>query len=202
MSDEELRRLYAVIVARRTTPDGGACPSPEALQRVAERVGTEAERLAVLDHVGECAACQRDLEHFRVAQAPPAERRFMVAGVAAAAAIALVVVFLWRALASPSDELRGSGDHLELVAPRGVLTSRAVPVFTWHALPGASAYAFELLDDRDSPIYQATIGDTTLVLPDSVFLVADRGYSWRVRGRLSSGDIVASPFVSFSLHTP
>jgi hypothetical protein len=203
MSDEELRRLYAVVVARRTTPDGGACPSPEALQRVAERVGTEAERLAVLDHIGECAACQEELEFFRVAGGePPGRRRFVLVGLAAAAVILLAATLLWRQRASPADELRGSGDHLELVAPRGVLVSRSSPVFTWRALPGASGYAFELLDNRDSPIYQTMLGDTTLLLPDSVVLVADSGYSWRVRGRLSSGDIVASPFVSFSLHTP
>jgi hypothetical protein len=203
MSDEELRRLYAVVVARRTPARRETCPSPEALQSVVEQVGPEQERLAALDHIGECAACQAELEFFRMALGePPRHRRFVLVGLAAAAVIVLAATLLWRRRGSPADELRGGGDRLELVAPRGVLASRALPGFTWRALPGASGYAFELLDERDSPIYQATISDTTLILPDSVVLVADRGYSWRVRGRRPSGDIVASPFVSFSLHTP
>jgi hypothetical protein len=202
MSDEDLRRLYAVVVARRTTPDGGACPSPEALQRVAERVGTEEERLAVLDHVGECAACQRDLEHFRVLQTPLTERRFMLAGVAAAAAIVLVAVFLWRAPTSPSDELRGNKDRVEPIAPRGAVSGERRPTFIWRAIPEAIGYTFELLDDRPARMLHLMVRDTTLTLPDSVTLVGGRAYSWRVRPVFPSGEGPASRFLTFTLQAP
>jgi hypothetical protein len=202
MRDDELRRLYAVVVARRTEPRGEHCPSPEALKGMAEGVGSESERLALLDHIGECAECQRDLELFRVAQARPAERWVLYTGVAAAAAVVLVAALLWRGRPTPSDPTRGNHDRIELVTPRGSVSGNRPPAFIWRSMPEAIGYSFELLDDRPVRTFHLMLPDTALVLPDSVALIAGRVYTWRVRPVLPSGEGPPSAFLSFTLQKP
>lgn len=81
MTDERLRELYErTLASRGADATRAGCPTPEALHALVRREGTEAERLATLDHVMSCAACARDFELLRAVEA---------AGVATAGAAAV-----------------------------------------------------------------------------------------------------------------
>lgn len=75
-------------------------------------------------------------------------------------------------------------------------------MFTWRAMPQAIRYSLELLDDRGARMFQVSVRDTSLVLPDSVSLVLGRTYSWWVREELPWGEGPGSAVVTFSLQAP
>ena len=97
-NDERLRQAYRAAVLDRGPRAGGEShPEPEALVAVAERSGSEAVRLDVLDHVMACDACRRELELVRaslLAAGMPRQRtwfRSPAIGMMAIAATLLVV---------------------------------------------------------------------------------------------------------------
>ena len=61
-NDEHLRLAYGASLAWSARDTSRSHPEPEALLALAERSGSEATRLEVLDHVMTCDACRRDLD--------------------------------------------------------------------------------------------------------------------------------------------
>src|SRR5215212_12040833 len=68
-NDEQLRLAYGASITERARAERGgkrgSHPEPEALLALAERSGSEASRLEVLDHVMACDACRRELDLVR-----------------------------------------------------------------------------------------------------------------------------------------
>ena len=201
MNDDEMGRLYRRAVVRPSGSD--ACPSPEALQAVAERAGPEEERLAVLEHVAACAGCQRELALLaQVAAGRPAARRspVPVRWLAAAAVVALAFAGV-RSLATRGREapvMRGDEPAVTLVAPVGQVAAGAAGLlFVWHPVPGATRYQVEVMGPDDELVATATVRDTVMAQPDG--LQAGIGYRWRVTALRADGTRVDSPVVRFDL---
>jgi hypothetical protein len=197
MTDERLRQAYARHLA--SLPPGGRerCVPPEALLALAQREGTEAERVATLDHAMVCDACRRDLELFRsVARAGAATAgtrrvpRWFSPQLAAAAAVLLVVggslaVLVLRRTGETA--LRGGTRDIVLVSPEGSVPAGEAVTLVWRGAGGGVRYEVELLSATGDSIYATATTDTALTLPGSVALAAGGEYVWSVRAVLPDG---------------
>ncbi len=201
MNDEELHQAYGRTI--RSPRDRAACPGPDAIADLAARRGAEATRLAVLDHVMQCAACRRDLDLLLVADRAGARSARAPRWLAAAAA-AIVVVGVGglgaRALLreqAPEVE-RGGAAAVDPVSPgSGAVVARPVGL-TWHAVAGVREYRVEVLAADGTPLWSAATRDTSAAVPESV--VAGSGnYGWWVTGRLADGAAISSAVTAFSV---
>src|SRR6185503_12277086 len=118
-------------------------------------------------------------------------RLYPLAGLAAAAAIAIVVLRPDGAPASHSPvstERRGIADEPDRIvvvspADAGHVSSRD-ETFTWRAVEGAT-YRVVISDASGNTVFQTDTGDTTLVIPPSVRAAGT--YYWRVDARAADG---------------
>jgi hypothetical protein len=151
-----------------------------------ERTGSEASRLATLDHVMSCSACKQEFELLRAIRA--AERvnadvsrprrsaaPWLAAAVVVIAAGALTLTQLQR---SGSNPTRGaSSSDITLVGPvNGSLV--------WRAIPDAVRYDVEIIDASGTTIFHAQVADTTVAPPTSL---PGAPSSWWVRATLRDG---------------
>jgi hypothetical protein len=83
-----------------------------------------------------------------------------------------------------------AGATIRLVEPAGTKVL-GQPVFRWES-PAAESYEFELTDSAGRKIFETTVTQATLRLPDQVQLEAGRTYSWEVEARLRGGGRYAS----------
>ncbi|HEV7703008.1 MAG TPA: hypothetical protein VGO46_01905 [Gemmatimonadaceae bacterium] len=205
MNDEELRREYQ-RAARAKAP--GAHPDPEKLEMIVSGAGSEAERLALLEHVLTCPTCGPELDLLRAANegARAAERRMPAATRwLALAAMAILVVGLGalvlrsRGITPAADVMRGHGQSLSLIEP-AVGDRIAAPVrVTWHAIDGATTYRVELLSTSGELVAGWNTADTSAAIPDTAHVRADEQYDVWVRATLADRTEVSSPIVRFSV---
>lgn len=180
MTDAELRDIYTRALTNRAD-----CPAPEALVALVTQTGSEASRLATLDHVMSCAQCKQDFELLRAiqaadqanAQARP--RRSVVPWLAAAvvliAAGTLTVVQFQHPSSSPT---RGSSPSDVRVV--GLVNGSLV----WHPIPDAVRYEVEIIDRSGVTIFHAEVADTTVTPPT---ILPGAPSSWWVRAMLRDG---------------
>jgi hypothetical protein len=200
MTDDRLRQAYARHLA--SLPPGGraGCVPPEALLALAQREGSEAERLATLDHAMVCEACRRDLELFRsvtrAGAATAAARRVpqWFTPLAAAAVLLIVVGFGATLMLRRTGEtaLRGGMPDVELVSPEGSVPAGGAATLVWRGVGGAARYEVELLAGNGDSIYAAGTADTALALPETITLAAGGEYVWSVRAVLPDGRQIGS----------
>jgi hypothetical protein len=205
MTDAELRAAYAQAMVARRLGGRMACPSPDAVQALVERTAPEADRLATLDHVMQCAPCRGEFELLRaLREAAPTAKRFALPPrwVAAAAVIALVATstILWQLDRADDRVMRAGSDGVTLVQPTGVVRDSDSRALVWNSVPEATRYAVELFSG-DSVRYAAEVRDTVLTLPDSVRL-APGEHGWWVRARYADGAERISRFERFTVRTP
>lgn len=198
-NDDRLRLAYTTSLdARRMGP--ASHPEPEALVAVAERSGTEAVRLEVLDHVMSCVTCQRELDLVRASLAAagqPRQRTWFRSpsiGLMALAAMLLLVAGV-KLFSSRSGGDVDSGPRL-----RGGPAVATYPVqwrssgdatLTWHPVADAASYRVEVIDEAGTAVVDSTMRDTTFMLSDS--LVRNRrGLSWSITTTLGDGSSVSS----------
>jgi hypothetical protein len=201
VTDDDLQQAYGRVI--RSPVDRTACPGPDAIADLAARGGAEETRLAVLDHVMQCAACRRDLDLLLVADRAGARSARAPRWLAAAAA-AIVVVGVGGLGAHallrerPPEVERGGAAGVSPAFPgSGAVVARPVAL-TWHAVAGVGEYRVELLAADGTPRWSAATRDTSAAVPDSV--VARSGdYGWWVTGRLADGPTVSSAVTAFSV---
>ena len=198
-NDERLRQAYGTALDARAESPRGSHPEPEALVAVAERSGSEAVRLEVLDHVMSCRACQRDLALIRAGLAaagrPPTRSWFRSpsAGLMAIAAMLLLAAGVRLYTASTGDiesgpRLRGSS--AVATYPVGWLASGDARL-AWRPANDAASYRVEVVDEAGTAVVDSTVRDTSLVIADS--LVRNRlGLSWSVTATLGDGSTIPS----------
>jgi hypothetical protein len=198
LTDERLRLAYAEAQRTGARADRASCPAPEALLAVAERTGSEADRLRTLDHVMACASCRRELELVRasvVAAGAPKPRVWFrspsIAIVAMAATLLVVAgvrLYMVSGDAESGPRLRGGPG---LVTHPLASTAAGDTRFAWRPATGATSYRLEVLD-AGRAVVDTTIRDTTFVVADS--LVRGRGdVVWTVSTMLDDGTTVTSP---------
>jgi hypothetical protein len=197
-NDDRLRLAYnASIDARAVAPVSH--PEPEALVAVAERSGSEAVRLEVLDHVMACAACRQELDLIRAslsAAEMPRQRTWLrspAVGLMALAAMLLLVAGVKLFTARGTDVDAGPrlrGGSREATYPAQWRSSGDVAL-AWHPVADAASYRLEVIDEAGAAVVDSTMRDTTVVVADS--LVRNRrGLSWSVTTTLGDGSSVSS----------
>jgi len=128
-----------------------------------------------------------------------ANRRWiLISALAAAAVVAIVMVpSLTRSPAAPQVAterrvIENDGSRIRVISPAEAspVSSRDLK-FVWDGVPG-SAYQFTLTDADGRVLWQRSTEDTTLVLPDSVKLAAERSYYWNVDALAANGSSVTT----------
>ena len=178
--NQPLQDRYAEALARRS-PDRAGCPSPDELQRLADRSLGETDRLRLFDHVMACADCHREYAMLDAVEAgKPRRAAPRLFALAATLLLAVGVSLLWRATRPGGEVVRGDEFTVQLLAPDpGVVPAN--PRFAWRGGSVGSTYRFEILQEGGVPLYGVLTTDTSLVLPDSVNLLPDVEYRWWVQ---------------------
>jgi hypothetical protein len=188
-----LRKLYGDRVARPAGGASAACVDPEAILALVRQEGSEAERLATLEHVMSCAECHREYEWLSAVNEAAEETAGSAAGrrptvwwrstpVAAAASLLIVAgtaLVLQARYRSGSEEPRGGDREIALAAPAAGTVAGPL-TFVWHPLPGVGRYVLEV-QRADGAIALADTTADTLVTVDPSRLGADSLYRWWVR---------------------
>ena len=203
MTDAELRRSYARLLAARAAGSQEPCLTPEALLELAEGGVPEVERFARLRHVGSCASCRAELDLLRavVEGARRLERpRVPVLALAASVAILSLSLAVWRiGLISrgDADAMRGAAGGVKLVAPVGGEVARRPVVLVWRQTPGVVRYEIEVLAAGGALLYAASTPDTVLTIPDATRVEPEQTHYWWVRAIRSDGTQFRSPAEPF-----
>lgn len=199
MSDAAMRQAYERFLAARQPAGRADCPPPDALLALAERRGTESERLLTLDHAMACAACRKDLDLLRAivgADRLSAARRWAQPRWLAAAAVLVVALgagTLWLRRPGGGDaSFRAGGDAVTLVAPTDSVAPDAAVVFTWRSVPQAVMYRVELLSAGGDSLLATESRDTVATLPAGR-LAAGASYLWSVHAVFADGSHTTSP---------
>lgn len=197
-NDERLRLAYRASLEARAHASPRSHPEPEALVAVAERSGSEAVRLEVLDHVMSCDTCSRELDLVRASLAAagmPRQRtwfRSPSVGLMAIAATLLIVAGVKLFFASGDLE---TGSRLRGGAAVSTYPVRWLPTgaagLAWHPVTDASSYRLEVIDEAGTAVVDSTMRDTTFVLLDSAARNG-RGLTWTVTATLGDGSAVSS----------
>jgi hypothetical protein len=195
-NDEQLRLAYGASLASGATRRSHV--TPDALLALAERSGSEASRLEVLDHVMACDACRRELDLVRASIAAagvPRQRTWFRSpsiGLMAIAATLLIAAGV-RMFVTPRSPDAGS----LMRGGSGVSTYevRWLPFvgagLAWRPTAGAVSYRLEVVDEAGAAVVDSTMRDTTFLVPAAA-LRNRRGLSWSVTTVLSDGSTVTS----------
>lgn len=213
--DAPLRGAYQAA----TRSDRRACPGAEDLDRLAADELDDAARRSVVLHLAGCADCSKELRALRQAETagtglphatptvePVAEPRTVrwrthAGWLAAAAAVLLISVPLWRAQTPPVDpaSVRGAdAPGLAEAVPRGAVD--AVPIsLEWPMQAGATAYVPKLYSASAELLWTgAATSETTAALPEDVReLLATAGeasFVWTVDVRGAAARTELGPF--------
>lgn len=198
MREEELRRAYARAITAERLAHRAGCPTADALLALAHRHGSEAARLATLDHAMSCESCQKELELLRAIDVAARREsgnarttRWRIPLALALAASVMLAIGLgpgrqwfssWQ-----GDTMRGTNDSVTLLHPAsGASVAGDSIVLTWRSVTGASRYTVELLDLEGNRVHDTGTIDTTAVVPRMGIPAGE--YRWWVVAELSGGE--------------
>jgi hypothetical protein len=198
VNEERLREIYAGAMASHGARAGrtAPCPSPEAVLALVRREGSEASRLATLDHVMSCAECRSEFDLLRSielagveagATARPGRRSWLGSAALAASVLLAVVIGRFALPKAPESEVVRSGwdGGVTLLAPPPESPAGSAMLFVWRPIPGATRYRLEVLTDDGEVALEAETGDTAVTLQSTAGL-APGDYKWWV-GATSAG---------------
>jgi hypothetical protein len=191
VNETRLRDVYAEVMARSEAPDRRACVTPEQISALVERQSSEAERLALLDHVMSCRACLKEFELLRAirAAAPRARRSYRVLAIAATVFLMAGATLVWSTVlrdGQPTDIPRSVSAQLTLVSPVEGATVSAPVRFVWEPVAGASDYEVQVFDAEGIVVFSSTITATTVPLEMEASLAAGE-YRWLVLAEMQDG---------------
>ena len=199
-NDERLRTAYRAALETRVRTDRVLHPEPEALVAVAERSGSEAVRLEILDHVMSCDACRHELDLVRAsltAAGMPRQRtwfRSPAVGMLAIAATLLIVAGVRLFVAKSSGDV-DAGPTLRGGSAVATYPARWLPNvgagLAWRPAASAESYRIEIVDVSGAAVVDSTMRDTTFVVADSL-LRNRRALTWSVTAILGDGSTVTS----------
>lgn len=163
-----------------------------------------AERARVEAHLSVCEDCTSELAAVSRLRRPaprPGLRLGLAAAAAAVAAVVLLAPRAGRPSAGGEPPVRGEGapTAVGIVAPTADATLREAPVFTWRALPGATAYRISISRADGDSVWAAIISDTTVRAPAGVLLPSADAYYWYVDVLLPDGRSIAGTAHQFRL---
>ena len=216
MSDQDLDTLRAAWAARAPTAPGPDCPAPDAIWDAVAGHRPEGEVRAMLAHSLQCPDCSalwrlaRELHEGAgtlhstargdvVPLRPRPSRWIALAGLAAAAAVTLVLVPRMGRQA-PTPVVRGTDGPVLIAAPATRELDRAHPVLRWSGAPEGSRYTV-VVSRRDLTILYSRSGvaQSELALPPDALSAIPAGGEvvWRVEAIAPGGRHTSSEaFVS------
>jgi hypothetical protein len=202
VTEAELQRVYARVLARRPPGAARGCVAPETMVEVAEGRASETERLGVLRHIASCGACREDFELIRsvVEAGGGLTRRSRVPMAIAAGLVALVGAgFLFTRGFAPGP-MRGPASAVTLIAPAGEVSGDGPLRLVWRAHPDALRYDAEIIEEAGTPVFSTTTSDTAITA--AAPLEPGREYRWWVVVVLKDGTQARSPAQRFRLRHP
>ena len=189
------------------------CLDADTLAALAEGSLEPAARVAAIQHVASCALCRQAVASVAKAldDGPITHEIERVEGqrrrstsllrFALPLAAAAVIVLLLRAPAGDSPVHRGSpptpAGTPVLRSPVGVVA--VVGQMQWTHVDGADLYRLTLFDASSRVVFTISVADTVLILPDSVGLIPNRTYLWKVDARTGFDRWAASELAEFSI---
>lgn len=209
------------------TSSGNGAPHSECLDEVAlaelaDGRSDPTERSSRIAHVAGCARCREqlssivdliadaevaaELRRLDPAPTPARSRHGWLRAVPLVAAAVIVAVALPRYIRSPrmtpvhreSTDAPATGPAV--LAPTGDVTDARV--LRWSALPEADLYRVTLYDAGGKVVFETEAQRTSVVLPDSVTIVPQRSYLWKVQARTGIGRWEGSELIEFRLIAP
>ena len=211
-SFEELKRVLDTRVRSETpTPD---CLQDDLIAAVADGSLAPDARAAVLAHVASCSRCRDAVASVARALADPAvarelsaspngRRRYRIAVPLAAAAVLLLL--LWSPGNDPTSGHRGAPPPPPATTPIPrfpVGTVAIVNDLRWSPVAGADRYRVTVFDAKGSVVYATETSGSDVAFPDSIALVPDAAYLWKVDARTGFDRWVASDLVEFRVAGP
>lgn len=200
MNEDRLREVYTAAVERGAVPSAGHA-SPEAIAALARREGTEAERLATLDHVMSCRECRADFDLLRAVERAGAEtgsvksgaRRAWFVSAALAATVLLAVGIGRMVMKQGGDDIPRGGEAgaITLLRPGTEAVAGDSLTFIWSPAPGARKYSLEVLDAGGNVVLMAEAPDTVST-PGVATGLPPGDYKWWVRATTSDARTVRS----------
>ena len=193
-----------------------ACLDESALAETVQGTADDAARNARIEHLVGCGHCRRELASLADLLAdsdvakeihavePGSSRRsrqwpWLAGAGLVAASLVIAVVQQQR---SPNEPLppHRSPTITGAAVPTAVFPVgdvRAVRALQWATVSGADAYRVTLFDARGRVVYEAQLGDTTTLVPDSVTLAPRQSYLWKVEARSGVERWTSSDLVEF-----
>jgi hypothetical protein len=171
------------------------------------------ERDAVVAHLEACAHCRqavasvasalssRDVREEITLPAHPGSHRWVRLAIPLGAAAALAFLLLPSATPVDPPTHRSSqalpGSAPVAISPSGPTTT--VRALRWHAVAGADRYQVTLFDGNGSVLWESTLADTVVSIPDGVALEPGEDYYWIVTARTGFDRWETSALVEFSI---
>jgi hypothetical protein len=118
------------------------------------------------------------------------------------AAAATLLLLLWSPTNDAPGTHRGGGTQGRDVVPVPVGPIGAVAnvrSLDWTRVVGSDRYRVTLFDAQGEVLYETEVNDTTAALPDSVRLIPERPYLWKVQARTGWDRWSASDLVEFTI---
>ena len=144
------------------------------------------ELRSVQQHLLDCQDCRQDMAEASKLAGDGRPRRWLaIALPAAAAAVALVVVFSGQGADTGSAITRGPGAEgvrqFAAVSPAvGASVAGDSVTFVWRSEGSGAHYAVTVTDENGDVVWTIGTSDTTVVPPRGVELTAGRSYFWYV----------------------
>jgi anti-sigma factor RsiW len=180
---------------------------PEQIAAYLDRTLSAAEYGQVEAHLVECRECRVEvLEVERLAGSVPGPRRWVAVPLLAAAAAAVVLVVMLPGRPAPEPVHREPAVQSSLapatLAPEGSVTR--LEELTWTGVVGADRYRVALFDTAGRVLWEATVSDTTALVPATVSasLDAASSYFWSVRARVAWDRWTESGLTEFQVAEP
>jgi anti-sigma factor RsiW len=180
---------------------------PEQIAAYLDRTLSAAAYGKVEAHLVECRECRVEvLEVERLAGSVPGPRRWVAVPLLAAAAAAVVLVVMLPGRPAPEPVHREPTVQSSLapatVAPEGSVSR--LEELTWTGVVGADRYRVALFDTAGRVLWEATVSDTTALVPATVSasLDAASSYFWSVRARVAWDRWTESGLTEFQVAEP
>jgi anti-sigma factor RsiW len=173
------------------------------LARYIDGAADAKDRAGAESHLAECAECREEMAAVRRILQSSARRRW-VPGVSMAMAAAAVMLIVVSAndhrLAGPAttrDPALTPALAPRLLAPLG--TVARADSLQWTSVTNAHRYQVTVFSGTGTPVWQMISTDTAVALPDSLRLVPNTQYYWRLKAETEYGRWVESDLATFTL---
>jgi len=215
-SDELPEELLRVLDTRvRSDTVTADCPPDDVIAALADGSLASEQRRTVLPHVASCARCRGAVASIARALADPAVARELAArssrrgwyriAVPLAAAAVLLLLLVSPGADDQSSTHRGSPPPPPATTPiprSPVGAVASVDDLRWSPVAGADRYRVTVFDATGNVVYAVDVSDTAVAFPDSIVLVPDKAYLWKVDARTGFDRWTASELAEFKVAAP